>query len=170
MSSETIPTIKSLIFTFPKTAVNLKLCCYCPQSLLLTSRTVRWKMLPLDFLLLLHHGRILQHILWLSVFVFLGGLRFTICMKMVDLFVVHLGNWRMNLCLLFGAVNCMECELHSCFLFRCNCFFCVIKQENAQNNILHFHFLVSMVTEIQLCILFYFLRYDLVPNEGLNCF
>lgn len=97
MSSETIPTIKSLIFTFPKTAVDLKLCCYCPQSLLLTSRTVRWKMLPLDFLLLLHHGRILQHILWLSVFVFLGGLRFTICMKMVDLFVVHLGNWRMNL-------------------------------------------------------------------------
>lgn len=72
MSSETIPTIKSLIFTFPKTAVDLKLCCYCPQSLLLTSRTVRWKMLPLDFFLLLHHGRILQHILWLSVFVFFG--------------------------------------------------------------------------------------------------
>lgn len=47
-SSETILTIKSL-FTFPKTAIDLKLCCYCPQSLLLTSRTVRWKCYHLTF-------------------------------------------------------------------------------------------------------------------------
>lgn len=154
MSSETIPTIKSLIFTFPKTAFDLQLCCYCPQSLLLTSRTVRWKMLPLDFLLLLHHGRIFAAYPLSQCLCFFGEVwgspfawKWSICSLCISATEEWIFAFFFELLIVWN-VNCTAAFYSDAIVS-----FVLLLNRKMHKTTYTFIFLVSMVLEIQLGIL-----------------
>lgn len=108
--------------------VDFKLRCCRLQSLLLASCTVLWKCYHLTFTSLASWKHFAADPLT-QCLVFSRGLRFTICMKMVELLCSSTKEWIfMNICL-FQSVTGMGCELHSFFLFRCFCFYRVIKHK-----------------------------------------
>lgn len=136
MSQETILT-KRFFVCFQEIVVDFKLRCCRLQSLLLASCPVLWKCYHLTFTSLASWKHFAADPLT-QCLVFSRGLRFTICMKMVELLCSSTKEWIfMNICL-FQSVTGMGCELHSFFLFWCFCFYCVIKHKMHKETCLFF--------------------------------